>query len=52
MYIVAVGQLKEGPRALAWLTGVKRGDVKVGMKLKLRPVVCEDGRVAYEFVPA
>lgn len=51
-YIVAVGQLKEGPRALAWLTGVKREDVKVGMKLKLKPVVYEEGRVAYEFVPA
>jgi hypothetical protein len=51
-YICAVGRLKEGPRALAWLTGIERNDVKVGMKLKLRPK-CEEEekRLTYEFVP-
>ncbi len=51
-YLVAIGSLKEGVRVLAWLTGVKREDVKFGMKLKLKANVTPDGRAAYEFVPA
>ena len=52
-YICAVGKLKEGPSVLAWLTGIKREDAKVGMKLKLKPkVVEEEGRLTYEFIPA
>jgi len=51
-YICAVGKLKEGPRALAWLVGVERGDIKVGMKLHLRPKVAEDdGGLTYEYTP-
>lgn len=50
-YICAVGKLKEGPRVLAWLTGITKEDAKVGMKLKLRPkVVTEEERLTYEFV--
>ncbi len=51
-YTVAIAQLKEGVKALAWLKDVKRKDVKVGMKVKLAPRVSEDGRVTYEFRPA
>lgn len=52
-YICAVGKLKEGPRVLAWLTGVERDDIKVGMKLKLKPkFVAEEKRLTYEFCPA
>ena len=51
-YIVAVARLKEGINALAWLSGVKREDVKIGMKVKLVGKVFSDGRVAYEFVSA
>jgi len=51
-YTVAIAQLKEGVKALAWLKDVKRKDVKVGMKVKLVPRVSEDGRVTYEFRPA
>ncbi len=50
-YIVAIARLKEGVKALAWLTGVEREDVKVGMKVKLAAKVFSDKRVAYEFVP-
>jgi len=50
-YIVAIARLKEGVRALAWLIGVEREDVKVGMKVKLVTRVTSDGRVSYEFIP-
>ena len=50
-YIVAIARLKEGVKALAWLTGVERKDVKAGMKVRLVAKVTSDGRVTYEFVP-
>jgi uncharacterized OB-fold protein len=50
-YIVAIARLKEGVKALAWLIGVEREDVKVGMKVRLVGRVASDGRVTYEFVP-
>lgn len=50
-YIVAIARLKEGVRALAWLIGVEREDVKVGMKVRLVARVTSDGRVSYEFMP-
>ena len=50
-YIVAIARLKEGVKALAWLTGIKREDVKVGMKVKLVAKVFPNKRVAYEFIP-
>ena len=51
-YVVAVARLKEGVKVLAWLTGVKREDIKTGMKVKLVAKVFSDKRVAYEFVEA
>jgi uncharacterized OB-fold protein len=51
-YLVAIGKLKEGVKVLAWLTGVKRESVKVGMNLKLTAKVTPEGRATYEFVPA
>ena len=50
-YIVAIARLKEGVKALAWLIGVEREDVKLGMKVRLVARVASDGRVTYEFVP-
>ena len=50
-YIVAIARLKEGVRALAWLTGVDRESVKVGMKVRLMARVTSEGRVSYEFIP-
>ena len=50
-YTVAIARLKEGVRALAWLTGVKKRDVKVGLKVKLVARVTPEGRLTYEFKP-
>jgi len=50
-YTVAIARLKEGVRALAWLVGVKKKDVKVGMKVKLTAKVTSEGRLTYEFRP-
>lgn len=51
-YLVAIGKLEEGVKVLAWLTGVKREDVKAGMSLKLKAKVTPEGRAIYEFVPS
>lgn len=51
-YTIAIAKLKEGVRVLAWLTGVKQEDLKVGLKVKLFTEVRPDGRVAYNFKPA
>ncbi|MCS7146394.1 MAG: Zn-ribbon domain-containing OB-fold protein [Nitrososphaerota archaeon] len=48
-YIVAIAELKEGVKALAWLTGVEPKDVKIGMRLKIVPKTFPDGRVAFVF---
>jgi uncharacterized OB-fold protein len=50
-YIVAIARLDEGVKALGWLTGIKREDVKVGMRVKLVAKVFSDMRVTYEFTP-
>lgn len=50
-YICAVGRLREGVKVLAWLTGIKREEIKVGMRLKLKPKITEE-RLTYEFIPA
>ena len=50
-YIVAIAMLTEGVRALAWLTGIKREDVKIGLKVRLVAKVFSEGRVSYEFIP-
>jgi uncharacterized OB-fold protein len=50
-YIVAIAGLKEDVRALAWLVGVEREDVQVGMKVRLVAKVTSDGLVSYQFIP-
>ena len=49
-YTVAIGKLKEGVRVLAWLTGFKLSEVKVGLKVKLAAKTLEDGQLTYEFI--
>jgi hypothetical protein len=49
-YTVAIGELKEGVKVLAWLTGFKLSEVKVGMKAKLVAKVTSEGNPTYEFV--
>ncbi len=48
-YIVAIGQLKEGVKVLAWLNIKDRNDIKIGMKLKLKVVKREENNLTYEF---
>ena len=50
-YTVAIGRLKEGVKVLAWLTGFKLSEVKVGMRAKLVAKVTTEGNLTYEFVP-
>jgi len=50
-YTVAIGRLKEGVKVLAWLTGFKLSEIKVGMKVKLVAKTMPDGNSTYEFVP-
>ncbi len=50
-YTVAIGRLKEDVKVLAWLTGFKISEVKVGMKAKLVAKVTREGEPSYEFVP-
>jgi uncharacterized OB-fold protein len=49
-YTVAVANLKQGVKALAWLSGLKMGEAKVGMKVKLVGKPSPDG-ASYELVP-
>jgi len=42
-YTVAIARMNSGVKVLAWLTGAKLSDVKVGAKVKLAPVLSEDG---------
>jgi uncharacterized OB-fold protein len=50
-YTVAIGRLKEGVNVLAWLSGFKLSQIKVGMKVKLIAKATQDGNPPYEFVP-
>jgi uncharacterized OB-fold protein len=50
-YTVAIGKLDEGVKVLAWLTGFKLSQIKVGMKVKLTAKASAEGNPTYEFVP-
>jgi uncharacterized OB-fold protein len=50
-YTIAIARLNEGVRVLAWLTGAKLSDTKVGMKVKLVAKTTPEGMPTYEFVP-
>ncbi len=50
-YTVAIGRLSEGVKVLAWLTGFRLSQIKVGMKVKLVAKVSEESNPTYEFVP-
>jgi uncharacterized OB-fold protein len=50
-YTVAIGKLKENVKVLAWLTGFKLSEIKVGMKVKLVAKTSTEGNPTYEFVP-
>jgi uncharacterized OB-fold protein len=46
-----IAKLKEGVRVLAWLTGLRLSEIKVGIKVKLVAKVTPEGKPTYEFVP-
>lgn len=50
-YTIAIGKLKEGLKVLAWMTGFKLSEMRVGMKVKLVPKLTDDGNPSYEFTP-
>jgi len=45
------GELETFTHIIVWLVGVKKKDVKVGMKVKLMAKVTPEGRLTYEFRP-
>ena len=49
-YTVAIGKLKEGVKVLAWMTGFKLSEIKVGMKVKLVAKISPEENPTYEFV--
>jgi hypothetical protein len=49
-YTVAIGRLEEGVRVLAWLTGFKLSEIKVGLKVKLVAKITPEGNLTYEFI--
>lgn len=49
-YTVAVARLKQGVKVLAWLSGLKLGQAKVGMKVKLVGRPSPEGS-SYELAP-
>lgn len=51
-YVVAIGKLKEGVKALAWLEVDDPSKIRIGMKLKLEVVKREpEGVYTYAFKP-
>jgi uncharacterized OB-fold protein len=48
-YTVAIGRLRENLKVLAWLSGFKLSEVKIGMKAKLVAKTSVDGSLTYEF---
>jgi uncharacterized OB-fold protein len=51
-YTIAIGELRWGLKALAWLEGVKFQDAKPGMKLRVEPRMSREGNPYYVFVAA
>lgn len=54
-YTIAVVELKDGGKALAWVEGAKEEDLKAGMEITLEPRMfeeIEEEKVYYAVVPA
>ena len=50
-YVIAIGELKDGLKVLAWLEGVDPGEVKPGMRMRIEARTSEGGNPYYVFVP-
>ena len=51
-YVIAIGELKDGLKVLAWLEGVGPGNAKPGMRLRLEARTSKEGNPYYVFVPS
>jgi uncharacterized OB-fold protein len=51
-YIIAIGELPDGLKVLAWLEGVEPEKAKPGMKLRIEGRTSKEGNPYYVFVPA
>ncbi len=51
-YVIAIGELSEGLKVLAWLEGVKPEEVRHGMKMKVEARTSKEGNPYYVFVKA
>jgi len=51
-YMIAIGELKDGLKVLAWLEGAPPESVKPGMKIRLEARTSEEGNPYYVFAPA
>ncbi len=51
-YIIAIGELPDGLKVLAWLEGVEPDKARPGMKLKVEGRTSKEGNPYYVFVPA
>ena len=51
-YIIAIGQLPDGLKVLAWLEGVQPENAKPGMKLRVEARTSKEGNPYYVFVSA
>ncbi len=51
-YIIAIGELPDGLKVLAWLEGREPEKVRPGMKLKVEVRTSKEGNPYYVFVPA
>lgn len=51
-YVIAMGELHDGLKVLAWLEGVRQEDVSPGMKLRLEARTSKEGNPFYVFVPS
>ena len=51
-YIIAIGQLPDGLKVLAWLEGVQPENAKPGMRLRVEARTSKEGNPYYVFVSA
>jgi hypothetical protein len=50
-YVIAIGELANGLKVLAWLEGVKPESAKPGMKMRVETRTSTEGNPYYVFVP-
>ncbi len=51
-YIIAIAEMANGLKVLAWLEGIEHEKAKPGMKLKVEERTSKEGSPYYVFVPA